>query len=141
MSRSLVPENGKQPQILTADLAGRLRVVMGTVRDDLAVINFLDPRQRSSVLRRMEHRFLGHHLEIVPPEVWSALVHDMSKKERVRVARALASCCFRETEEREHRLNTAGDIRRSSVDGLMGRRRIGRITGIFLKEAFEPVVE
>lgn len=134
ISKLLVPQLEKQPEVLTIELAEKLREVTGTVSDDFDVVNLLEPKSHSIIV--MEQLYLGHHLEIIPPPHWLGILQGLSKKERVAVGSALGKYCLSGMQHRT--LYNAGTIRRTTAEELVHEWHIGKATANFIKTAFEP---
>lgn len=135
ISPVLVPSEEKLPEVLTPELAERVRVVTGAVNDAFQVVNLLPPG--SSTVRRMERRYLGHSLEVVPPEGWREVLDNLNKAQRVRIGQAFGYYCLAGLTKREN--FTAGNIRSTNLNELMSLRGVGKGVAVFLKTAFEPI--
>lgn len=135
VGKSLVPPvtEGK-PQVLTPQLAKRIRPVTGNVADEFQIVNFLHPKTHT--IRMMERYRLGNHSEIALPPGWKEILESLSKRERVALSTALGNFCLAGIDDKE--LYTAGIIRGAIIDVLASKSCVGKKTAQFLKAAFEP---
>lgn len=131
ISKALIPPVEKTPEILTPELAEKVRAVTGRLDDDYEIFNLIGP-SAPYTLRRVRIHTQRQDLEITPPNGWKELLQSLTKHERVKLANAI-NAPIREG------FYVAGAIRGVSIEDLTSKKGIGLLTARFVKAIFEPV--
>ena len=130
VSKKLVPPVEKPTKSFTPQLAEKVGVITGRLEDSYEIINLV--RLRPRLIRMMEKRSPGYHLEPVPPQGWQELLQSLQKNERLQLAIAINVSVRRG-------FYNVGSIRGADIQDLTGKEGLGLVTARFIKTIFEPL--